>query len=85
MYPLETIGTYTLNLIVIIGITDISTLGVSAGYFKKMILVTKWFTDEYLGIEIEQYIGFGLLTIIITVVHFALLRLLTCSSTSIRR
>ncbi|MCH2617276.1 MAG: hypothetical protein MKZ62_08085, partial [Acidimicrobiales bacterium] len=41
-----------------------------------IVAAPTWFTDEYLGIEIEQYIGFGLLAIIITVVHFALLRLI---------
>ena len=41
-----------------------------------IVAAPNWFTDEYLGIEIEQYIGFGLLAIIITVVHFALLRLI---------
>ena len=46
-------------------------------YFGKMLVAAPtWFTDEYLGIEIEQYIGFGLLAVIITVVHFALLRLI---------
>jgi len=43
-----------------------------------MIVATpNWFTDEYLGIEIEQYIGFGLLAVIVTLLHFALLRLIT--------
>ena len=41
-----------------------------------IVAAPNWFKDEYLGIEIEQYIGFGLLAIIITVVHFALLKLI---------
>ena len=35
-----------------------------------------WFTDEYLGIEVEQYIGIGVLAVIATVAHFALLRVI---------
>ena len=42
-----------------------------------IIAAPYWFTDEYLGIEIEQYIGFGLLAIFVTLLHFALLRLIT--------
>ena len=41
-----------------------------------IVAAPTWFNDEYLGIEIEQYIGFGLLAVIITIVHFALLRLI---------
>ncbi len=49
-----------------------------ARYFGEMIVAApNWFTDEYLGIEIEQYIGFGLLAIFVTLLHFALLRLIT--------
>jgi len=33
-----------------------------------------WFKDEYLGIEVEQYIGLAVLAVIATVAHFALLR-----------
>ncbi|MFT6812246.1 MAG: hypothetical protein ACJASK_000864, partial [Ilumatobacter sp.] len=36
-----------------------------------------WFTDVYLGIELEQYIGIGVLAIVATLAHFALLRLIT--------
>lgn len=42
-----------------------------------IVAAPNWFTDEYLGIEIEQYIGFGLLAIAVTILHFALLRLIT--------
>ena len=42
-----------------------------------IVAAPNWFTDEYLGIEIEQYIGFGLLAIVVTILHFALLRLIT--------
>ena len=42
-----------------------------------IVAAPNWFTDEYLGIEIEQYIGFGLLAVIVTLLHFALLRLIT--------
>ncbi|MFL2992454.1 MAG: mechanosensitive ion channel family protein [Acidimicrobiales bacterium] len=42
-----------------------------------IVAAPNWFTDEYLGIEIEQYIGFGLLAIVVTLLHFALLRLIT--------
>lgn len=42
-----------------------------------VVAAPNWFTDEYLGIEIEQYIGFGLLAIAVTILHFALLRLIT--------
>ena len=41
-----------------------------------IIAAPNWFKDEYLGIEIEQYIGFGLLAIVVTVLHFVLLRLI---------
>ncbi|MDP6341808.1 MAG: hypothetical protein QF826_07775 [Acidimicrobiales bacterium] len=41
-----------------------------------IVAAPTWFNDEYLGIEIEQYIGFGLLAVIITIVHFALLKLI---------
>jgi len=48
--------------------TDINTLTAWDRYFGDMtVAAPTWFTDEYLGIEIEQYIGFGLLAIIITV------------------
>ncbi|MFT5200990.1 MAG: MscS family membrane protein [Candidatus Aldehydirespiratoraceae bacterium] len=33
-----------------------------------------WFKDEYLGIEVEQYIGIAVLAVIATLLHFALLR-----------
>ncbi len=33
-----------------------------------------WFADEYLGVEVGQYIGIGVLMVIATVAHFALLR-----------
>lgn len=42
-----------------------------------IVAAPNWFTDEYIGIEIEQYIGFGLLAIAVTILHFALLRLIT--------
>ncbi len=42
-----------------------------------VVAAQNWFTDEYLGIEIEQYIGFGLLAVVVTLLHFALLRLIT--------
>ena len=42
-----------------------------------IVAAPNWFTDEYLGVEIEQYIGFGLLAIVVTILHFALLRLIT--------
>ena len=32
-----------------------------------------WLTDDYLGIEVEQYIGLAVLAVIATVAHFALL------------
>ena len=35
-----------------------------------------WFTDEYLGIEVEQYIGIGVLAVIAMVAHFVLLRII---------
>ncbi len=35
-----------------------------------------WFAEEYLGIEVEQYIGLGVLALIAAVVHIALLRLM---------
>ena len=57
--------------------SNINTLVAWYRYFGDMIIAAPtWFTDEYFGIEIEQYIGFGLLAIIITVVHFALLKLI---------
>jgi len=36
----------------------------------------EWFTDEYLGIEVEQYIGLGVLAVVATLLHFALLRVI---------
>ncbi len=39
-----------------------------------IIAAPDWFTDDYLGIEVEQYIGLGVLAVIATVMHFALLR-----------
>ncbi len=39
-----------------------------------IVAAPNWFTDEYLGIEVEQYIGLGVLAVIATVAHFALLR-----------
>ncbi len=33
-----------------------------------------WLTDDYLGIEVEQYIGIAVLAVVATVAHFALLR-----------
>ena len=41
-----------------------------------IVAAPTWFNDEYLGIEVEQYIGFGLLAVAVTVVHFALLRVI---------
>ena len=42
-----------------------------------MIAAPGWFTDEYLGIEIEQYIGLAAIAVIATVGHFALLRVIS--------
>ena len=43
-----------------------------------MITATQdWFTDVYLGIEVKQYIGIGVLAVIATVAHFALLRVIS--------
>jgi len=43
----------------------------------KVIAATPdWFTDEYLGIEVEQYLGIGVLALIATLLHFALLRVI---------
>ncbi len=39
-----------------------------------IVAAPDWFTDDYLGIEVEQYIGIGVLAVIATVAHFALLR-----------
>ena len=36
-----------------------------------------WLTDEYLGIEVEQYIGLGVLALVAALVHIALLRVIT--------
>jgi MscS family membrane protein len=36
-----------------------------------------WFTDVYLGIEVGQYIGLGVLAVVATVAHFALLRVIS--------
>ena len=36
-----------------------------------------WFANEYLGIEVEQFIGLGVLAVIATVAHFALLHLIS--------
>lgn len=36
----------------------------------------EWFSDEYLGIEVEQYIGIGALAVFAAVAHFALLRVI---------
>ena len=36
-----------------------------------------WLTDEHFGIEVEQYIGIGVLAVIATAAHFALLRVIT--------
>ena len=36
--------------------------------------VPEWFTDEYLGIEVEQYIGLAVLAVVATMANFALLR-----------
>ncbi|MDG2026005.1 MAG: mechanosensitive ion channel [Acidimicrobiales bacterium] len=33
-----------------------------------------WLTDEYLGIEVEQYIGLAVLVLVAAVLHFALIR-----------
>ena len=42
------------------------------------VIVAKpgWLTDEYLGIEVEQYIGLGVLAVIATVAQFVLLRVI---------
>ncbi len=33
-----------------------------------------WFADTYLGIEVQQYVGLGVLAVVATVAHFALAR-----------
>jgi MscS family membrane protein len=43
----------------------------------EVIAAPGWFTDEYLGIEIEQYIGLAAIAVIATVGHFALLRVIS--------
>ena len=51
-------------MVIIRNNADINTLTAPDRYFGNMIVAApNWFTDEYLGIEIEQYIGFGLLAI----------------------
>ncbi|MFT7649039.1 MAG: MscS family membrane protein [Candidatus Poriferisodalaceae bacterium] len=47
------------------------------GSTKVIAAVPDWFTDEYLGIEVEQYIGLAVLAVIATVAHFALLRVIS--------
>ena len=47
-----------------------------SGSAKVIAATPGWFTDEYLGIEVEQYIGIGVLAVIATVAHFALLRVI---------
>ncbi|MCP5035482.1 MAG: mechanosensitive ion channel family protein [Actinomycetia bacterium] len=39
-----------------------------------IVAAPDWFADEYLGVEVGQYIGIGVLMVIATVAHFALLR-----------
>lgn len=41
-----------------------------------IIAAPDWLSDEYLGIEVQQYIGLAALAVIATVVHFALLRII---------
>jgi len=42
-----------------------------------IVAAPDWFTNSYLGIEVEQYIGLGVLAVIATVMHFALLRVIS--------
>jgi MscS family membrane protein len=35
-----------------------------------------WFSNEFLGVEVEQYLGIGALAVIATVVHFAVVRVI---------
>ncbi|MCP3935574.1 MAG: mechanosensitive ion channel family protein [Actinomycetia bacterium] len=41
-----------------------------------IVAAPDWFADEYLGVEVGQYIGIGVLMVIATVAHFALLRVI---------
>jgi len=47
------------------------------GACKVILAAPDWFTDTYLGIEVEQYIGLGVLAVIAAVAHFALLRVIS--------
>ncbi|MFT4990020.1 MAG: MscS family membrane protein [Acidimicrobiales bacterium] len=49
---------------------------VVSGSAKLIAATPGWFTDEYFGIEVEQYIGIGVLAVIAMVAHFALLRII---------
>ena len=41
-----------------------------------IIAAPNWLTDKYLGIEVEQYIGIGVLAVIAGVLYLALLRVI---------
>ena len=47
-----------------------------SGPAKVIAATPSWFGDEYLGIEVQQYIGLGVLAVVATAVHFALLRVI---------
>ncbi len=47
------------------------------GSVKVILAAPEWFTDQYLGIEVKQYIGLGVLALIATVAHFVLLRVIS--------
>jgi MscS family membrane protein len=44
------------------------------GSASVIVATSDWLTDVYLGIEVGQYIGIGVLAVIAAVAHFALLR-----------
>lgn len=47
-----------------------------SGSVEVITAKPEWFTDVYLGIELEQYIGIGVLAIIATLVHFAMVHVI---------
>lgn len=47
-----------------------------SGLARVVAATPDWLTDVYLGIEVEQYIGLGVLAVIAAVAHFALLRVI---------
>ncbi|MGY9072887.1 MAG: mechanosensitive ion channel family protein [Acidimicrobiales bacterium] len=46
------------------------------GSAEVVTVAPGWLSDEYLGIEIEQYIGLGVLAVIATLARFALVRVI---------